>query len=559
MGNTVPLTLQWARYYASLGWSVIPIKAGGKSAIVPWEKYQKERPTDEDLVKWFSRGNSNLAIVTGTISNLDVIDIDSSSGGAAMESYISPQVETPSVKTPSEEGRHLYFKHPEGLVLTSNIRKIEGCDFKSEGGYVVAPPSSNGNGKQYRWEATPKEIALASLPLDYINNVLNSSLSIVSSLSLEESAERNLSFSSLQPSIVQKRSINWDSGSRDDSLFTVANSLKRSGMEDGNIVKVLEAIAKSWGETFKDPKIEKWIRDKVKSADGREERHSGTLSKEIREWVALTNCKFSIKDCYSELKVIKKSDMNTTRVVLHGLVKSGVLERSDNKDGMFRRIEKDSNVLNWQTADCSAIYHIQWPFGLQDWVHLYPKNIVIVAGASNAGKTALLLNLARMNASTRQVRYFSSEMGPEELRLRLSCFEGVPEDAWEKVQFFDRSSGFAHAIEPNSLNVIDYLEISDNFFAVGGEIREIFDRLNKGIAVIALQKKAGAELGRGAEFTLEKARLYLSMDQGKIKIVKAKNWAKKGHNPNGKEWAFKLVNGSKFVQANSNAISEVEF
>ena len=60
-----------------------------------------------------------------------------------------------------------------------------------------------------------------------------------------------------------------------------------------------------------------------------------------------------------------------------------------------------------------------------------------------------------------------------------------------------------------------------------------------------IQKKRKAELGRGAEFSEERARLYLSMDNGKLKIVKAKNW-KTEVNPNGIGYTFKLVDGCKF-------------
>jgi hypothetical protein len=91
-------------------------------------------------------------------------------------------------------------------------------------------------------------------------------------------------------------------------------------------------------------------------------------------------------------------------------------------------------------------------------------------------------------------------------------------------------------------------EISDNFYQIGSELRQIHDRLKDGIAVIAMQKKKGAELGRGAEFSLEKPRLYLTMEPGVLKIVKGKNWAKPGFNPNNLEMKFKLINGCDFLE-----------
>ena len=53
---------------------------------------------------------------------------------------------------------------------------------------------------------------------------------------------------------------------------------------------------------------------------------------------------------------------------------------------------------------------------------------------------------------------------------------------------------------------------------------------------------------QGLEFSLEKPRLYLSMDFNVLKIIKAKNWAVEGQNPNGMEFHFTLHSGAKFVE-----------
>ena len=60
-------TLQYAQYYLSLGFSVIPIKANGKTpALASWKEFQSRRPTEEEIVKWFSNGAKyNIGIVTG--------------------------------------------------------------------------------------------------------------------------------------------------------------------------------------------------------------------------------------------------------------------------------------------------------------------------------------------------------------------------------------------------------------------------------------------------------------------------------------------------------------
>ena len=151
------------------------------------------------------------------------------------------------------------------------------------------------------------------------------------------------------------------------------------------------------------------------------------------------------------------------------------------------------------------------------------------------------------NQRDHKIHYFNSEMGPGELRTRLEKF-GEPLDTW-KFQAYERSSNFADVIKPGpgNLNIIDFLEIHENFYEIGGRLKEIHDRLKGAVAIVALQKNKGAELGLGGGRGQEKPRLYLSMDNGRMLLVKGKNWTKEGVNPNGLEIKFKLVQGCQFM------------
>jgi hypothetical protein len=73
--------LEDARRFAGLGFSVIPLKHGEKTpAIASWTKYQTEKATDDDLVRWFGNeekeGAKNIGIVTGRVSGVVVVDTD---------------------------------------------------------------------------------------------------------------------------------------------------------------------------------------------------------------------------------------------------------------------------------------------------------------------------------------------------------------------------------------------------------------------------------------------------------------------------------------------------
>ncbi len=87
-----------------------------------------------------------LAIRTGTISGLAVIDIDPRNGGTVLPDLMPP---TRCVRTGSG-GWHLYYRHPGG-PLAAKLRGHPGIDVKADGGYVVAPPSIHpGTGQPYR-------------------------------------------------------------------------------------------------------------------------------------------------------------------------------------------------------------------------------------------------------------------------------------------------------------------------------------------------------------------------------------------------------------------------
>jgi hypothetical protein len=357
--------------------------------------------------------------------------------------------------------------------------------------------------------------------------------------------------------------LDWDEGSRDQSIYHVAVCLKRGGMDIDNSTKVIEIVAKNCNPPFPQAAAI----EKIKSAFEHGTPSERMLAGEVREWVELSSGSFLSSDVVRDVVNFPQMSSLSSRVckkniskVLSRLVDERVLERVGNKNGCFRRIENECEVMEWWNANSKDTFDITWPFGLERLVKLYPKNIVVVAGAVQAGKTAFLLNTAIKNVDkySGRIHYFNSETGEDELSGRIEDF-GLPMGEWRKIEFKSRSSNFADVIAPDDVNIIDYLEVLDNFYLVGKMIKEIFDKLRKGVAIIALQKKDGSDLGRGAEFGLEKPRLYLSMGSGKLKIMKAKNWATKTTNPNGMEFAFKLAGGCRFVDVSSNALAEVEF
>lgn len=70
--------LSAALSYVKQGFSVIPIQAREKRPLIPWEQYQDRTATDEEIKTWWAKWpDANVEIVTGKISGLVVIDLDS--------------------------------------------------------------------------------------------------------------------------------------------------------------------------------------------------------------------------------------------------------------------------------------------------------------------------------------------------------------------------------------------------------------------------------------------------------------------------------------------------
>lgn len=88
-----------------------------------------------------------LAIRTGTVSDLLVVDIDPRNGGRLDLDLMVP---TATVAT-GGDGWHLHYAHPGGATA-AKLTGHPGVDLKGDGGYVVAPPSIHpGARRPYRW------------------------------------------------------------------------------------------------------------------------------------------------------------------------------------------------------------------------------------------------------------------------------------------------------------------------------------------------------------------------------------------------------------------------
>lgn len=290
---------------------------------------------------------------------------------------------------------------------------------------------------------------------------------------------------------------------------------------------------------------------------------SYSLKSAVKSLIMMDKRRFKTTDIYNELNIRNRQQKKKVSDYLAQFVAEGILERVGGQRGVFthtlKKLKRISYINISSTIKDKGIMIL--PLGLEKLgVEIMPGNIIVVAGESNAGKTTLCLNIAHDNLNTlnpegpfKNVRYFSSEMQALELHRRVKAF-GDPMDAWQGMEAVERASDFHQVIDPNGLNIIDFLEVYNEFYLVGEWIKFIHEALQDGVCVIALQKKKGQELGRSQEISLEKPRLYLSVSEAvqkailSCKIIKAKNYTG-ARNPNGLEKDFRIRQmGSKIEE-----------
>ena len=129
--------LNHALEYLERGWSVIPIKPEGKRPAIRWLEYQKRLPTEDEVTQWWTQWEDyDIALVTGEVSGVVVVDCDNDNAFKASQ---EAEMITP-IKVKTKRGVHLYFEHPKdgirrGLRAGVNSRgadwpQINGLDFE---------------------------------------------------------------------------------------------------------------------------------------------------------------------------------------------------------------------------------------------------------------------------------------------------------------------------------------------------------------------------------------------------------------------------------------------
>jgi len=161
--------LEHALHYAKMGLSVIPVhsvkdgecscgsprcNAPGKHPRLKWKGRTKTALTERQLRDWWEKyPDSNVGIVTGEISGIAVVDIDGEEGLRSLEEAGLPIDELPTAPTAKTGGGgiHIIYRYPEKQDIKTRAGILPNVDIRSDGGFIVAPPSVHISGNSYEW------------------------------------------------------------------------------------------------------------------------------------------------------------------------------------------------------------------------------------------------------------------------------------------------------------------------------------------------------------------------------------------------------------------------
>jgi len=146
--------------YAEQGFPVFPCKPKDKAPLT--KHGYKDATTDADIIcHWWKRSpNALIAMPTGPVSGIAVLDLDNKNGKDGFAAVPDWEQRTPVITRTRSGGAHLYFQ-AAGAPRCSESEIAPGVDTRGEGGYVIVPPSPG-----YSWVNGADLSALPPWPND---------------------------------------------------------------------------------------------------------------------------------------------------------------------------------------------------------------------------------------------------------------------------------------------------------------------------------------------------------------------------------------------------------
>ena len=225
-----------AVWYAENGFAVFPLRARGKR---PATQHGVNDWTDdaESVRKWWEKHpDHNIGIACGTPSGgLLVLDFDvdeekDKDGLATLYAWERSHGELPetAVAITGRGGMHYLYRTDRTNIHPSANPDLS-VDVRSDGSYIVAPPSVHENGRRYEWQDSPEDTPIATANgnvYDFLDHVQRNG-------GHDETRKPNGKFK-LPYEIRQ--------GGRDNTLYRYACHLRAIGRSDEEITASVAGV-----------------------------------------------------------------------------------------------------------------------------------------------------------------------------------------------------------------------------------------------------------------------------------------------------------------------------
>jgi hypothetical protein len=271
--------------------------------------------------------------------------------------------------------------------------------------------------------------------------------------------------------------------------------------------------------------------------------------KRITAWLSLHKGEsFDLDLVCRQCELTSAQSRNYASTMLSKEVDRGSLEKINK---LYRYIDNTYKPFDFLNASDAPPLDIRFPvgadgsrFGFDGHAVVSPGDIIVVAGVSNMGKTTFALDFLWQNMDNYPCFFMGNELFPAKFKRRISRMtwnNPLREDGTLKFDITRRLNSWKDIIKPDHINIIDWINLDDNFYKIGSIIEGIQDKLHSGIALINLQKDGSKALGLGGGFSEHLASLYLTIDFNRLTVRKLKEW--KDINTNGKVFGFEITTG----------------
>jgi hypothetical protein len=505
---------------------------------------------------WREWPAANIGIVIPT--GFFVLDIDAEHNGFGSLSKLQEDHDllppTWLVSTGSG-GLHYWYKAP-GVRNTTALAGYQGIDVRGVGGYVVAPPSLHRSGRRYEFaDNSPVADAPAWL------------------VELVTKRVPPADKASPQGQIIPE-------GERNSTLASLAGTMRRRGMTAAAIEAALlvhnreccqpplpeedvKRIAASYGRYSIPPttpygfnntslyidankqeigsKRDNFGPSSGQVYDSSDKADWGVYAQKFDEVLADNKGPVDKRDVAGTIGLSPTGD--TFRKLLSRRIADGKVRRYRGSPYLVEWINREYQITRPDKFSLRKTLDIRFPLGIHELVEVPPRSVIGVAGYTSAGKTAFLLECAELNVLHQDlpVYYWYNEMSEEKMVLRWEDFPAL--ETYLETKFFpviQTDFEFADVLQPDAINIIDYLDRDADVFMIGDDIKKLYANLSRGILIFAIQKPSGRDLGYGGLSSAKQSSLYISLDikyqskrnvHGEAQIIKAKDWSDPNLNP----------------------------